>query len=116
MIICSHWSLGGVGAVDLAESVVNVCNSENNFRYWALARASCRTVNVVLVHLIIFELIFVMNRFLYDLDKSLVNKIETIASEMYGCVGVAIPTEIEDKLRKYEEKVSRVIVKLRFSK
>ena len=56
--VSRHWLKGGEGAIDLAEAVIDACNSKNNFQ------------------------------FLYDLDTPLRKRIELIAKEVYGASGV----------------------------
>jgi formate--tetrahydrofolate ligase len=62
---------GGNGATDLAERVVEACEAENDFRL------------------------------LYDDADSLVAKIESIATRIYGASGVYIYPEAERKLRQF---------------
>ncbi|MFV0424015.1 MAG: formate--tetrahydrofolate ligase [Bacilli bacterium] len=64
---------GGAGAEELAKAVVEVCESENNFK------------------------------FLYDLDLSLEEKMNVIAKEIYGANGVILTDEAKKSLAKIEE-------------
>lgn len=41
-------------------------------------------------------------RFLYDLNESLLKKMEIIAKEMYGADGVTLSKEAEEKLKIFE--------------
>jgi methylenetetrahydrofolate dehydrogenase (NADP+)/methenyltetrahydrofolate cyclohydrolase/formyltetrahydrofolate synthetase len=59
-VVSNHWAKGGEGARELAEAVVAVCEGESQFR------------------------------FLYDLDKSIDEKIETICKEIYGADGIEL--------------------------
>jgi len=69
----NHFTDGGEGAVDLAEATVEATEEESNFE------------------------------FLYDLDKSIKEKIETIAKEIYGAEGVEYSNKAEKQIKDYEE-------------
>ncbi|MFB6215146.1 MAG: formate--tetrahydrofolate ligase, partial [Candidatus Bipolaricaulia bacterium] len=69
----NHFTDGGEGAVDLAEATVEATEEESNFE------------------------------FLYDLDKSIREKIETIAKEIYGAEGVEYTNKAEKQIKDYEE-------------
>lgn len=69
----SHFTEGGAGSVDLAEAVVEATDEESDFE------------------------------FLYDLDKSIKEKIETIAKEVYGADGVDYSSKAEKQISDYEE-------------
>jgi len=64
---------GGEGGIAAAEAVVEACNRPSEFR------------------------------FLYPLDASIKEKIETIATKMYGADGVDYMPEAEEKIKKYTE-------------
>jgi methylenetetrahydrofolate dehydrogenase (NADP+)/methenyltetrahydrofolate cyclohydrolase/formyltetrahydrofolate synthetase/formate--tetrahydrofolate ligase len=66
-----HWAKGGEGAVDLATAVVAACEKPSKFR------------------------------FLYPLEMSIKEKIETIVREMYGGSGVEYSAEAEKKIELY---------------
>ena len=66
-----HWAKGGAGAVALAEAVVRACEKPSDFS------------------------------FLYPLDISIKDKIETIATQIYGADGVDYAGEAEDKVALY---------------
>ena len=70
-VISNHWAEGGAGAAALAEAVVSACE-----------RPSCF-------------------RFLYPLEMSIKEKIETIVREMYGGSGVQYSSEAEQKIALY---------------
>ena len=70
-VISNHWAEGGAGAAALAEAVVSACE-----------RPSCF-------------------RFLYPLEMSIKEKIETIVREMYGGSGVQYSFEAEQKIALY---------------
>jgi formyltetrahydrofolate synthetase len=70
-VVCRHWMLGGEGAVDLAQAVVKACEKPSKFQ------------------------------FLYPLDWSIKQKIETIAREIYGADGVDFSLEAEKKVEEY---------------
>ncbi len=62
---------GGAGSVNLAQKVVEACDKENNFRY------------------------------LYDLDMSVYDKIDTIAREIYGADGVDYTKEAKKSIDEF---------------
>ena len=62
---------GGSGSIELAEKVVNACEKENNFK------------------------------FLYDIDMSIYEKIETIAKEIYGAEGVDYTKEAKKSIDEF---------------
>lgn len=71
---CTHWADGGKGAAALAEAVADACTRPSEFR------------------------------FLYELERPLKEKIEAIATQIYGAAGVEYTPEAEAQLRLYEEK------------
>ncbi len=70
-LVCRHWSDGGAGAIDLAEAVVKAANKPSSFK------------------------------FLYPLEKSIKEKIETIATEIYGADGVDYSEMAEEQIANY---------------
>ncbi len=70
-VMCDVWAHGGGGAIDLAHAVVKACELPKDFK------------------------------FLYPLDISIEEKIETIAREVYGADGVAFLPEAKKKLKLY---------------
>jgi len=66
------WAEGGKGGVELAEAVVEACDAPSEFR------------------------------FLYDLDASIKEKIETIATKMYGAAGVVYEKAAEAAIARFE--------------
>lgn len=62
---------GGFGSIELAEKVVNACEKENNFK------------------------------FLYDIDMSIYEKIDTIAKEIYGADGVDYTKEAKKSIDEF---------------
>ncbi len=66
-----HWARGGAGARELAEAVVAACEQPSNFQ------------------------------FLYPLDIPIKDKIETIATRIYGADGVDYLPAAADKLKLY---------------
>jgi len=68
---CTHWMHGGKGAIELAEAVLHACNKSNHFE------------------------------FLYPLDWSIKQKIECIATKIYGADGVDYMPEAEAKIELY---------------
>lgn len=70
-VMSNHWAQGGAGAVDLGKAVVAACEKPSNFK------------------------------FLYPLDMSIKQKIETIVKEMYGGSAVEYSPEAEQKIALY---------------
>ncbi|MDH7484788.1 MAG: formate--tetrahydrofolate ligase [Anaerolineae bacterium] len=67
------WARGGEGGAELAEAVVAACEKPSNFRY------------------------------LYPLDIPIKDKIETIATQIYGADGVDFEPAARDKLKLYTD-------------
>src|SRR5580700_7677835 len=70
-VVSNHWAEGGAGAVNLAKAVVAACEKPANFH------------------------------FLYPLEMSIKDKIETIVREMYGGSGVEYSPEAEKRIELY---------------
>jgi formyltetrahydrofolate synthetase len=72
--VANHWAEGGKGAEALGRSVIAACERSDvgNFR------------------------------FLYDLDLSIREKVETISKEIYGAVGVDFSELAEQQMMQYE--------------
>jgi len=70
-VMCDVWGEGGGGAIDLAHAVVKACEEPKDFK------------------------------FLYPLDISIEEKIETIAREVYGADGVSFLPEAKKKIKLY---------------
>ncbi len=68
-----HWEYGGEGALELADAVVEACEEPNDFK------------------------------FLYELDTPLRERIELIATEVYGADGVEYSAEALEKARRMEK-------------
>jgi methylenetetrahydrofolate dehydrogenase (NADP+)/methenyltetrahydrofolate cyclohydrolase/formyltetrahydrofolate synthetase len=66
-----HWAKGGLGAVELAEAVIEACKDESQFK------------------------------FLYDVNLPLEEKIEIIAKEMYGADGISLSDEAKAEIERY---------------
>ena len=71
---CKHWAEGGAGTVDLAKKVVRVCNNSKKQKF----------------------------KFLYNDSKSLWEKIEIIAIEIYRADKITATEEIKQKLNIFE--------------
>ena len=69
--VCTHWAEGGKGALQLAEAVVKAAEMPTNFR------------------------------FLYPLEMSIKEKIETLCREIYGADSVDYLPEAEKKIELY---------------
>ncbi len=70
--LSKHWELGGDGARELAEAVVDACNTKPNFK------------------------------FLYEDSTPLRERINRIATQVYGADGVTFTPVAEEKLKKIE--------------
>ncbi len=70
-VMSNHWTEGGAGSVALGEAVIRVCEQPSNFK------------------------------FLYDDNLSIKEKIETIATQIYGADGVEYSEEAEEKIALY---------------
>ncbi len=71
--VSAHWAKGEEGAVELAEAVVAACEKPSDFK------------------------------FLYPLDMSIKEKIETIATQIYGADGVTFEPAAQGKLKLYTD-------------
>ena len=71
-VTSSHWADGGRGAADLARAVIDACEEPNDFR------------------------------FLYPLERSIKEKIETIATKIYGADGVDYSPRSERDIAGFE--------------
>jgi len=67
-----HWELGGDGALELADAVIEACEEENDFK------------------------------FLYPLEMKLRDRVDLIAKEVYGADGVSWSPEAESKAKMLE--------------
>lgn len=70
-VMTNHWAEGGAGAVDLAKAVVAACAKPRNFQ------------------------------FLYPLEISIKEKIETIVKKVYGGAAVEYSPEAEIQIERY---------------
>ena len=70
---CDHWANGGKGAVELAEAVLSACELPSNFQ------------------------------FLYPLEMPIKQKIETIATKVYGASGVDYTPLANEQIAAYEK-------------
>lgn len=70
---CYHWAKGGEGTVELAKKVVEIANGINTFKY------------------------------LYEDKISLLEKIKTIATEIYDADDVIADSKIRDQLKQFEK-------------
>ncbi len=72
-VMTNHWADGGAGAVDLAKAVAAACEQDKNFK------------------------------FLYDLDVPIKDKIEIIATKVYGADGVDYDAKANRQIKLYDE-------------
>ena len=72
-VTASHWADGGSGATDLARAVIDACEEPNDFR------------------------------FLYPLEHSIKQKIEIVATDVYGAAGVEYSPRAERDISGFEK-------------
>jgi formate--tetrahydrofolate ligase len=72
VILAKHWGEGGQGATDLAQAVVKLSESENHFQY------------------------------VYEDNISLLDKIQTIATKIYGAEKVSADKVVLERLAYFE--------------
>ncbi|NLD38196.1 MAG: formate--tetrahydrofolate ligase, partial [Desulfatiglans sp.] len=70
--VSEHWLKGGDGALEFADAVIDACNEKTEFK------------------------------FLYELDMPIKDRIERIATEMYGADGVDYTNDANNQLKKIE--------------
>ena len=70
--VSEHWLKGGEGAVELAKAVVEACEEETSFQP------------------------------LYELEMPLKERVEKIATEIYGADGVEWSAEAEEKINRFQ--------------
>ncbi|KAH8330720.1 hypothetical protein KR067_006816, partial [Drosophila pandora] len=75
-VVSTHWADGGAGALELAEAVIKASSLENQFRL------------------------------LYELELPLVEKMNKIATTMYGAGQVKLSSSAEEKVKRLTEAVS----------
>ena len=73
--LCTHWADGGKGAKDLANKVVQLCKDAKESRF----------------------------NFIYDDKKTLIDKIKTIAREIYRASEIEINDLVKEQLYKIEQ-------------
>ncbi len=71
--VCNSYKEGGLGAVELAKKIINICDKEVDYKP------------------------------LYDYNKTITEKINIICKEIYGANNVLISDEIKQKIIKIEE-------------
>ena len=71
--LADGWAKGGAGMKELADLVVEACDNENSFHH------------------------------LYDVNSSIEEKINTIATEIYGADGVEFSDEAKEKIALFEK-------------
>ncbi|MGD9108644.1 MAG: formate--tetrahydrofolate ligase [Gammaproteobacteria bacterium] len=70
-VMSNHWAEAGAGSVKLAEAIIKACEEPTDFK------------------------------FLYDLDMSIKDKIETICKEIYNAAGVEYSEQAEKEIEAY---------------
>lgn len=71
--VCTHFADGGLGATDLAQAVVEACDEPSNFQ------------------------------FCYEADATLKEKIESVATKIYGAANVTYSAAANTQLARYEK-------------
>ncbi|CAG8507321.1 2821_t:CDS:10, partial [Scutellospora calospora] len=69
-----HWALGGEGAIDLGKAIIKATTDKSEKQEF---------------------------RFLYDVNRPIVEKIEIIAKEMYGADGIELSEKAIEKVERY---------------
>jgi len=75
-ILCQHWEKGGIGALDLAENILEIVNDAGNIK---------------------------KPQFLYDKNLTISEKIFAIASKIYGAKEVVFSQVAQEKLAIFEK-------------
>ncbi|CAG8718577.1 14080_t:CDS:10, partial [Dentiscutata erythropus] len=70
----AHWELGGEGAIELGKAIIKATTNKEEKREF---------------------------RFLYDVNKPIVEKIEIITKEMYGADGIELSEKAIEKVERY---------------
>lgn len=70
-VVSNHWAKGGVGARDLAEAVIAICEGESDFK------------------------------FLYDVKLPIAEKIDIIGKEIYGADGIELSDLARQQIETY---------------
>ena len=73
MSLSQVWAKGGEGAIDLAKQLVELCDSENNYAP------------------------------LYDVEESIEDKINAIATKVYGAKDVEFTDEAKEQIELYKK-------------
>ena len=68
--LCENWAKGGAGITDLAEKVVDLCEKSCDFKY------------------------------MYELDDTIENKIESVAKKIYGAEGVEYSESAKESIER----------------
>ena len=71
--IVESWAKGGDGAIDISKKIIELAQKENNFKY------------------------------IYELDENITEKINKIATRIYGAKGVIYSEEVKNKIKKIEK-------------
>ena len=74
-VMSNHWAEGGAGAANLAIAVQKACETNDAANF----------------------------KFLYDVEKSIKEKVETISKEIYGADGVDFSDLAEQQIAQYEK-------------
>ena len=68
--LCENWAKGGAGITDLAEKVVDLCEKQSDFKY------------------------------MYELNDTIENKIESVAKKVYGAEGVEFSESAKQSIER----------------
>ncbi len=71
--IVESWAKGGDGAIDISKKIIELAQKENNFKY------------------------------IYELDENITEKINKIATRIYGAKGVIYSEEVKNKIKKIQK-------------
>lgn len=78
-VVTTHFKDGGAGASDLADALINACESPSEFK------------------------------FLYDLDLTIEEKILKISQEMYGAGSIELHHKVKEAIKLYNENVNLIL-------
>ena len=73
IVVARHWAEGGKGAVELAEEVVKMCETPNNFK------------------------------FVYEENATLWDKMKTIATKIYGASDITADSKVRSQIKRLQD-------------
>ncbi len=73
IVVASHWAEGGAGAKELAEEVVKMCDTPNNFKFF------------------------------YEDSDTLWDKMKTIATKIYGAADITADSKVRAQIKRLQD-------------